>query len=79
VEYFSVLISPIGSRVTIVSDEKLSDAGAFGVTPGETALVQVGASVNAIFKKDIFKNINLMSKLDLFSDYKKNPENIIVN
>lgn len=78
-EYFSLFLSPIGSRFTFVNDQRLSDEGQFGVTPGEKMLFQAGASLNAMFKKDLFKNINLMSKLDLFSNYLKNPENIIVN
>lgn len=78
-DYFSLFLSPIGTRFTIVNDQRLSDEGQFGVTPGEKMLFQAGASLNAMFKKDLFKNINLMSKLDLFSNYLKNPENIIVN
>lgn len=77
VDYFSVLLSPIGARVTIVNDDSLSAAGVFGVEAGEKSLLQAGASVNAIFKKDLFKNINLMSKLDLFSDYSKDPRNLL--
>jgi len=77
VDYFSVLLSPVGARLTIVNDKSLSDAGAYGVEPGETSLLQAGASVNAIYKRDIVKNVNLMSKLDLFTDYSKHPENII--
>lgn len=78
-DYFSLFLSPIGTRFTFVNDQRLSDEGQFGVTPGEKMLFQAGASLNAMFKKDLFKNINLMSKLDLFSNYLKNPENIIVN
>jgi len=78
-DYFSVLLSPIGSRLTVVNDQRLSDEGAYGVEKGKASLFQAGASVNALFKKDIVKNVNLMSKLDLFSNYLKNPENIIVN
>ena len=39
---------------------------------------QLGASLNAVFKKDLMKNVNLLSKLDLFSDYRNHPLNIIV-
>jgi hypothetical protein len=78
VDYFSVLISPIGARLTVVTDKKLSDAGAYGVKAGENSLLQAGASLNALFKKDLMKNVNFMSKLDLFSDYLNNPQNIIV-
>lgn len=80
VDYFSVLISPIGARLTVVNDKSLTSRpeGAYGIFNGNTTLWQIGASVNAIFKKDIAKNVNLMSKLDLFSDYRHNPQNIIV-
>ncbi|HPT15262.1 MAG TPA: DUF3078 domain-containing protein [Bacteroidales bacterium] len=78
-DYFSMLLSPIGARMTFVNNDSLSAAGAFGVEKGEKTLTQMGGSVNALFKKDILKNVNLLSKLGLFSNYLKNPECIIVN
>jgi hypothetical protein len=86
VSYFAVFISPIGARLTIVNDANLTNTrdqdgkliGAFGVIGDNTTLWQVGGSINAVFKKDIMKNVNFMSKLDLFSDYRHNPQNIIV-
>jgi Protein of unknown function (DUF3078) len=88
----SIFISPITSRTTIVGNQRLADAGAFGVTaakleingtdtiykPGEKVLNQFGGYVKFAFKKDIFKNVNYSTKLELFSNYLKNPENIIV-
>lgn len=86
VDYFAVFISPIGARLTVVNDSKLTNTrdqgnnliGAFGVIGDNTTLWQVGGSINAVFKKDIMKNVNYMSKLDLFSDYRHNPQNIVV-
>jgi hypothetical protein len=86
VDYFALFISPIGARLTVVNDADLTNTrdqegnliGAFGVIGDNTTLWQVGGSVNAVFKKDIMKNVNFMSKLDLFSDYRNNPLNIIV-
>jgi hypothetical protein len=80
VEYFALFISPIGARLTVVNDKSLTSRpeGAYGIHDGNTTLWQVGGSVNAVFKKDIMKNVNFMSKLDLFSDYRHNPQNIIV-
>lgn len=78
-DYFTLLLSPIGSRVTLVDEDSLSGAGAFGVDPGKRSLIQMGGSVTAQFKKDVLKNVNLLSKLGLFTNYLKNPENIIVN
>jgi len=87
VNYFALFISPIGARLTVVNDSTLTHTvdetgkmiGAFGVIGDNTTLWQVGGSLNAVFKKDVMKNVNLMSKLDLFSDYRHNPQNIIVN
>jgi hypothetical protein len=86
VSYFALFISPIGARLTVVNDSKLTNTvdengkliGAYGVMGDNSTLWQVGGSLNAVFKKDIMKNVNLMSKLDLFSDYRHNPQNIIV-
>lgn len=86
VDYFAVFISPIGARLTLVNDSKLTNSrdeknnliGAFGVLGDNSTLWQIGGSVNVVFKKDILKNVNYMSKLDLFSDYRHNPQNIIV-
>ena len=80
VNYFSVFISPIGARLTVVNDKSLTSRieGAYGIFGNHTTLWQIGCSVNAVFKKDIMKNVNLMSKLDLFSDYRHNPQNIVV-
>jgi len=85
VSYFSVFVSPIGARLTVVNDSYLTNRtvkgkviGAFGVVGDNTTLWQVGGSLNVIFKKDIMKNINLLSKLDVFSNYRKNPLNLII-
>lgn len=81
VNYFSLFFSPVGARVTVVNDRYLTHRpeGAYGVTGDHNALWQVGGSVNAILKKDIFKNVNLLSKMDLFSNYRDKPENLVVN
>jgi len=78
-DYFAVFISPGGSRLTVVNDTALTmrPEGAFGVYGDNNTLWQVGGSVNAIFKKDIFKNVNLFSKLDIFSNYMNRPEKVV--
>jgi hypothetical protein len=90
-DFFSLFLSPIGVRLTVVNDQALADAGAFGVDPaeydnelvltkhGKTSRLEAGASAKAVFKKDIAKNINLGTKLELFSNYMENPQNIIAN
>jgi len=79
--YLSVFFSPVGARLTVVNDTALTnrEKGAYGIYGDNNTLWQVGGSVNAIFKKDILKNVNLMSKLDIFSNYKDRPEKIILS
>lgn len=80
VQYFSVFISPVGARLTVVNDTSLTHrkGGSYGIYGNHSTLWQAGGSINAIFKKDIMKNVNLMSKLDLFTNYSEKPDKIIV-
>jgi hypothetical protein len=82
--YFSAFIAPVTVKFTFVKDKVLSDAGAFGVTPGEKVLTEFGGYLRVIYSKNDFKNellkgISFTTKIDLFSDYLKKPQNIVVN
>ena len=82
-EVFTFFISPITMKMTIVNDQTLADAGAFGVdaavyddfgtllSSGKTTRSEYGGYLRALFKKDIMKNVNLQSKLELFSNYEE--------
>ena len=69
VDYFEILFSPATAKWTFVTDQLLSDAGAYGVDSGKTVRTEVGAYLNLYFKKDIMENINFTSKLELFNNY----------
>ena len=82
--YFSAFIAPLTAKFTFVTDNELSAAGAFGVKPGETVNSEMGAYLRVIytkndFKNEFLKNVSFTSKVDLFSNYLKNPQNIVVN
>ena len=77
---FSMFLSPLTSKNTIVMDDELSAMGAFGVDPGKKFRPELGAYANIAYKKDeIVKNVNFLTKLDLFTNYLKNPQNIDVS
>lgn len=88
---FTLFVSPLTMKTTIVNDYRLANAGAYGVEAAEydTAGVllkegklvryELGGYIRAQFKKDIAKNVTLASKLELFSNYLDRPENIDVN
>jgi hypothetical protein len=83
-DHFSAFIAPVTGKITIVNNKTLSDAGAFGVTPGDKSLSEFGGYIRAIyskndFKSEFLKNVTFTTKIDLFSNYIKNPQNIVVN
>jgi len=78
-DLFSAFISPFTSKVTLVNDPVLADSGAFGVERGERLRSEMGGYVRMIFKRDINKNVSFSTKIDLFSNYLHNPQNIDIN
>ena len=83
-KYFNAFLAPITGRMTIVNDSTLSNAGAFGVDPGNKTRMEFGGYIRTIYSKNDFeaeflKNVTFTSKLDLFSNYLDNPQNIDVD
>jgi hypothetical protein len=77
-ENFSVYLSPITTRWVIVNNDSLSVKGAYGVTPGNKTLKEVGAFLSAQYLKSLTKTIIYKGRLDLFSNYQHNPEKVDV-
>lgn len=75
---FSLFLSPLTQRWIIVQDDFLSSLGAYGVNPGSRSRSEFGAFLSADFNKEIAKNVVYKARLDLFSNYKSEPQNIDV-
>ncbi len=92
--YFSVFVSPVTARWVIVSNDPYSYsypggilpdgshqqpiAEMYGVDPEKKVDNQFGAFVSANFNKEILKNVSYVSRLDLYSNYRHNPENLAI-
>ena len=88
---FTVFVSPFSGKFTVVRDQTLANLGAFGVTPavtdlngnvitpGQTFRSELGAFVRIRYNREIFENIEMKTRLELFSNYLDRPENIDVN
>ena len=76
---FSLLLSPATGKMTFVLHNRLSTAGAFGVKPGNKTLAEIGALAVANYKRKLAENINLVTKLTLFTPYNESFGNIDVN
>ncbi|MEX2590009.1 MAG: DUF3078 domain-containing protein, partial [Chitinophagales bacterium] len=96
VKYLSIFVSPATGKFTFVRDQNIANRGTYGNRPavydettgelleeGKTTRSEFGAYVNIMFQKEIFKNVTVMTKLDLFNNYtdpnKPNRKNIDIN
>lgn len=76
VKNLSIYLSPITARWVIVRDTALSNKGAYGVTPGKKSNLEIGGFATISYQKEINKNVAYKGRLDLFSNYKNNPQNV---
>jgi hypothetical protein len=76
----SLMLSPVSTKFTFVMDDSLSATGSFGVDPGKQFRAEFGAYLKfSYIKKSLIKNVDFQTRLDLFSNYLKNPQNIDIN
>lgn len=87
----NMLLSPIAAKYTIVNDRVLADQGAFGVKgaeydglgnlirAGQKFRSEYGAYFKFRYNKELAKNIEMKSRLELFSNYLDKPQNVDVN
>ncbi len=74
----SIFVSPITSRWIIVRNDTLSAKGAYGVDLGKKSKNEIGAFVSVNYLHNLNKTISYKGRLDLFSNYQHNPQNIDV-
>jgi hypothetical protein len=71
---FSLFLSPVTARWVIVSDNLI--APIYGVPAGKKAKQEFGAFASAAYHAKIGKSFTYQTKLDLFSNYKHDPQDI---
>ncbi|MFI3318927.1 MAG: DUF3078 domain-containing protein [Rikenellaceae bacterium] len=77
--WISATLTPATWREVFVADQLLSDQGSFGVSPGKRSFAELGANLQAVVNKDIMENVNLYSRLILFSNYLEDAQNVDVD
>ncbi|MBD1425878.1 DUF3078 domain-containing protein [Sphingobacterium arenae] len=76
---FKVNLSPAAARFIFVTNDSLSNVGAFGVDPGKKSRFELGASLDAYYKVNLMENISLENILKLYSNYLEDPQNVDVD
>ena len=74
----SVFLSPVTSRLVIVTNSILANQAAYGVDTGKHVKSELGAFATINYRNSLDKNITYKGRLDLFSNYLYHPENINV-
>lgn len=72
----SIFVSPVTSRWIIMADDSLSAKGAYGVSPGKRIKNEIGAFASITYLKRLNTAITYNGRLDLFSNYEHNPQNV---
>ncbi len=81
----SLFLSPLTVKTTLLNDQLLIDLSAasgvplFGVKPGKKIRNEAGAFFTSQYKNNLMENVVFSTRLDLFSNYSENPENIDIN
>ena len=90
-ENFTLYLSPLTLKSTMVLDQTLADSGAYGVkkavyddegnliSKGEKSKTELGILINSYLEREIFNNIILKNRLTLYTDYLHNFGNIDVD
>lgn len=76
---FTLYIAPFTSKNTFVLDQDLANAGAFGVDSSKFCRSEFGGYLRMSWKRELMKNVNFQTKLELFSNYLHNPQNVDVS
>lgn len=87
----SLFLSPATLKYTFVENQMLADAGDYGVTPavyapdgavithGKEVLLQAGAYFKGNYSATVMKGVTITTDLELFSNYLKDPQDIVVD
>lgn len=78
---FSLFISPLSSKLTIVNSPYLSSRGMYGVDTGAVVRKELFAGMLKLgYEKDFWEErVHLKTTLELFSNYMNHPENVDVD
>ena len=73
---FSFFISPVSVRWVTKLDEDFYNEAKFGVDSAQKINTEFGAYVSVLYKADISKWATYTGRVDLYSNYLRNPQNV---
>ena len=77
-QFFGMFITPATIRWVTKLDKDFYNKNLFGVDSFHRVYTEVGAYLSIHYNNKISKTATLISRLDLFSNYRRNPQNVDV-
>lgn len=75
----SINIAPAAGKLIFVHNHFTNLGSSFGVKQGETTRFELGASVSTYYKVNIMTNVSIENRLNLYSNYLDNPQNVDID
>lgn len=91
IDKLSLYLSPLTLKTTFVLDQDLADIGSFGVEPaildaegnmirnGKKVRTEMGILLTNMYETEVLKNINLINRFNLYTDYLNSFGNVDVD
>lgn len=75
----SVNFSPAAAKLIVVHPHFTEFGPSFGVLQGDSSRFEFGASITGYYKLNIMTNVSVENRLNLYSDYLDNPQNVDID
>jgi hypothetical protein len=75
----SVNFSPATAKLILVHDHFTEFGPSFGVLQGDSSRFEFGASISANYKFNVMANVSIENRLNLYSNYLDNPQNVDID
>jgi hypothetical protein len=76
---FTLLLSPISSKFTMMRDTSKFNQTKYGIPAGKKTRKELGAYVKSIYSFDLNKDIHVQNKINLFTNYLNDPQNVDID
>ncbi|TDE46733.1 DUF3078 domain-containing protein [Flavobacterium rhamnosiphilum] len=75
----SINFSPATAKLILVHDHFTELGPSFGVLQGDNSRFEFGASISGYYKFNIMTNVGIENRINLYSNYLDNPQNVDVD
>lgn len=75
----SVNFAPAAAKAIFVHSHFTELGSSFGVLQGDTSRFEFGASISAYYKFVVMSNVSIENRLNLYSNYLDNPQNVDID